>query len=53
MHSDNDKKGGLVEYTKPAVVDYGTVEELTAAQGPNGSEDPNGSKAFHGTAPQG
>ena len=40
-----------MDYTKPEVVDYGTVEELTANMGPGGGED-GGNKQFHTTAPQ-
>lgn len=39
-----------MDYKKPEVVDYGTVEELTAKLGVGGRED-GGTKAFHTTKP--
>jgi hypothetical protein len=39
-----------VEYTKPQIVDYGTIEELTASLGPGGADD-GGTKRFHSTKP--
>ena len=41
-----------MDYAKPQIVDYGTVEELTAALGPGGSDD-GGTKQFHTTRPAG
>ena len=40
-----------MEYIKPAVVDYGVLEEVTASLGPGGNDD-GGTKQFHSTAPQ-
>jgi hypothetical protein len=40
----------LMDYIKPEVVDYGTVEELTAQQSPATGED-GGNKVFHGSSP--
>ena len=44
------KKGALVEYDKPQIEDYGSIEELTAALCLSGQEDA-GNKQFHSTAP--
>jgi hypothetical protein len=39
-----------VSYDKPEIVDYGTIEELTASLGPGGQDD-GGTKRFHSTTP--
>lgn len=39
-----------MSYDKPEIVDYGTIEELTANLGPGGADD-GGTKRFHTTAP--
>ena len=39
-----------MEYTKPEILDYGTLTEMTAALGPGGSDD-GGTKRFHSTTP--
>jgi hypothetical protein len=44
------KEGNSVSYDKPEIVDYGTIEELTAALGPGGQDD-GGTKRFHSTRP--
>jgi hypothetical protein len=38
-----------VSYEKPEIVDYGSIEDLTAQLGPGG--DPDGSYPRHTTAP--
>ena len=47
-----NRKEGSVDYTKPEVMDYGTLTELTAALGPGGADD-GGTKQFHSTRPSG
>lgn len=37
-----------MSYDKPEIVDYGTIEELTAKLGPAGLDD-GGTKEFHGS----
>ena len=44
------KKGALVEYDKPQIEDYGSIEELTAALCNPGNED-GSNKQFHATSP--
>jgi hypothetical protein len=41
-----------MDYAKPEVVDYGSIEELTANLGPGGADD-GGTKEFHTTSPGG
>jgi hypothetical protein len=43
-------EGSSVTYDKPEIVDYGTIEDLTAKLGPGGADD-GGTKAFDSTAP--
>jgi hypothetical protein len=50
LQSDGERKGLLLSYEKPKVEDYGSIEELTAAQCLGGDEDA-GNKQFHSTAP--
>jgi hypothetical protein len=40
-----------MDYVKPEVVDYGTVEELTA-QLAGGTGEDGGNKIFHGSSPR-
>jgi hypothetical protein len=40
-----DRQGVVVEYIKPEIVDYGTLEELTAGSPLVGTED--GGNKFH------
>jgi hypothetical protein len=46
---DHDRKGVAVEYTQPEIVDYGTLEELTAGL-PIVVTDDGGNK-FHASCP--
>jgi hypothetical protein len=39
-----------MDYIKPEIADYGSLEELTANLGPGGNDD-GGTKQFHTTAP--
>jgi hypothetical protein len=39
-----------MEYMKPEVIDYGSLEEMTENLGPGGQDD-GGTKEFHTTAP--
>jgi hypothetical protein len=45
--TDPDALGVAVEYTKPEIVDYGTLEDLTAGAPTLGNED--GGNKFHAT----
>jgi hypothetical protein len=50
VRRDGKRKESALNYEKPKVEDYGSLEEMTAAQCLGGDEDA-GNKQFHSTAP--